>query len=115
VTPRGRLALRVGGWTALLPMLLVTAICLIKYTVWTAAASGGPGLVAQQPLIAHAKRLANLWVSGLATAEITATILLFVLLPARLRLFRLIIPVLAIPLVTGAIAYALISVGHPLH
>lgn len=115
MTPKSRLALRVAGWITLLPLLLLTAICLIKYTVWTAAASGGSVLPGQQPLIDHAKRLANLWVSGLATAEIAATILLFILLPARLRLFRLIIPVLAVPLVTGAIAYALISVGHPLH
>jgi len=105
---------KIAGWIALLPLVLLTAICLVKYAVWTAVAGGSPGLAAQQSLVTHAKRMANLWVSGLATAEITATIILFLLLPARMRLFRLVIPVLAIPLVTGLIAYVLVIVGHPL-
>lgn len=106
---------KIAGWIALLPLLLLSAICLVKYAVWTAVSSGSPGLADQQSLLTHAKRMANLWVSGLATAEITATIVLFLLLPRRLRLLRLIIPVLAVPLVTGLIAYVLVVVGHPLH
>ena len=108
-------ATKIAGWIALLPLVLLTAICLVKYAVWTTIAGGSPGLADQQALLAHAKRMANLWVSGLATAGLTATIILFLLLPARLRLLRLIIPVLAIPLLTGLIAYVLVVVGHPLH
>ncbi|MGA7522715.1 MAG: hypothetical protein WBW84_09535 [Acidobacteriaceae bacterium] len=109
------LAVKIGGWIALLPLVFLTAICLIKYAVWSAVVSGGSGLSSQQALLTHAKRLAHLWVSGLATAEITATILLFALLPARLRLFRLIVPVLAIPIMAGAIAYILVTIGQHAH
>ena len=108
-------ATRIAAWVALMPLLALTAICLVKYAVWTTVAAGSPGLADQQALLTHAKRMANLWVASLATAEITATIMLFLLLPARLRLFRLILPVLAVPLVTGLIAYVLVVVGRPLH
>lgn len=108
-------ATRIAGWIALLPLLFLTAICLVKYAVWTTVAAGSPGLAGQQALLTHAKRMANFWIAGLATAEITATIILFLLLPARLRLLRLVIPVLVVPLVTGVIAYVLVIVGHPLH
>lgn len=112
MSPKGRLALRIAGCIALLPLLLLTAVCLIKYASWSAVVSGYTGLPSQHALVTHATRMANLWVAVLATAEIIATILLFILLPAGLRLLRLIIAVLAIPLVTGAIAYGLIIVGH---
>jgi hypothetical protein len=106
------LAVKIGGWIALLPLVFLTAICLIKYAGWSAVVSGYYGLPSHQTLVSHATHLANLWVSGLATAEITATLLLFALLPTRLRLFRLLIPVLAIPVVAGAIAYILVTVGQ---
>jgi hypothetical protein len=112
VTRNRTIALKVGGWIALLPLLFLTAVCLIKRAVWSAVVSGDAGLPAQQALVAHASHLATLWLVGLVTGEIAATIVLFTLLPARLRLFRLIIPVLAVPLLTGAIAYGLIIVGH---
>lgn len=106
---------KVAAWVALLLLVLLTAICLVKYAVWTTIAAGTPGLAGQQALVTHAKRIADLWVAGLATAEITAIIVLFLLLAARLRLFRLVIPVLAVPLVTGLIAWVLVVIAHPLH
>jgi hypothetical protein len=36
------------------------------------------------------------------------------LLPARWRLLRLLVPVLAVPLVTGVVAWVLLMVGHQL-
>jgi hypothetical protein len=115
VTPQRTTVTRIAGGVALLPLVFLTALCLVKYALWTTVAAGSPGLAGQSALLAHAKRMANLWVSCLATAEITAILILFLLLPARLRLFRLIVPVLAVPLVTGVIAYVLVVVGHPLH
>jgi hypothetical protein len=115
VTRNRRLAVKIGGWIALLPLVFLVAVCLIKYAVWSTVVSGDSGLSSHQALLSHARRIATLWVSGLATAEIAATILLFMLLPVRLRLLRLIIPVLAIPVVAGAIAYALVTVGRHLH
>jgi hypothetical protein len=108
-------AMKVGGWIALLPLLFLTAISLVKYASWSAVLSGYAGLPSQQAFLTHATRLANLWLSGLVTAEITATLLLFLLLPSRLRLLRLIIPVLAIPILTGAIALSLVMIGRNVH
>ncbi|HZZ40929.1 MAG TPA: hypothetical protein VFE06_17460 [Acidobacteriaceae bacterium] len=107
-----RIAIRIGGWIALLPLLFLNAISLIKYASWSAVASEYAG---QQALVTHATRLGNLWLCVLATAEITATIILFLLLPARMRLLRFLVPVLAIPLVTGAIAWALIMLTRGPH
>jgi hypothetical protein len=106
---------RIGSWIALLPLLFLTAVSLVKYATWSAVAGGYSGLPAQPALLIPATRLAHLWLAGLVTAEIATTVLLFVLLPARLRLFRLVLPVLAVPLLTGAIAFALIAVDRHLH
>ncbi len=103
---------KIGGWIALLPLLFLTAVCLIRRAVWSAVVSGDSGLPSQQALATHASHLATLWLVGLVTGEIAATVVLFTLLPARLRLFRLLIPVLAVPLLTGVIAYALVVAGH---
>jgi hypothetical protein len=111
---RNRTLALIGGWIALLVLLCLTAASLIKYAGWSAVVSGDYGLPSQQALIRHASLMAKLWLSGLVIEEIVATIVLFVLLPARLRLFRLFIPVLAVPLITGAIAYTLVVLGHQL-
>lgn len=111
---RNRTLALVGGWIALLVLLCLTAISLIKYASWSAVVSGDYGLATQQALIHHAGVMAKLWLSGLILEEIVATVGFFVLLPARLRLLRLFIPVLAVPLVTGAIAYMLVMLGHPM-
>lgn len=103
---------RILAWIALLPLVLLTAVCLIKYAVWTAVVSGDSS---QHAVVTHASRMANFWLSGLITAELTATILFFLLLPARLRLLRLIIPVLSIPLLSGGLAYGLVILGRHLH
>jgi hypothetical protein len=108
------MAIRVCSWVALLPLLFLTAVSLVKYATWSAVAGGYSGLPDQPALVIHATRLARLWLAGLVTAELAATVLLFVLLPTRLRLFRLVIPVLAVPIATGVIAYVLLVVGHQL-
>ena len=110
---RNRTLALIGGWIALLVLLFLTAVSLIKYAGWSAVVSGNYGLPGQQA--GHASLLAKLWLSGLILEEIAATITLFILLPARLRLFRLVIPVLAVPLVTGVIAYALVILGQRVH
>ncbi|MFZ0631067.1 MAG: hypothetical protein WA399_07560 [Acidobacteriaceae bacterium] len=109
------IAIRIGVWIALLVLLFLTAVSLIKYATWSAIVSGDYGLASQPSLVSHAGRLSKLWLTGLVTEEIVATVILFALLPARLRLLRLFIPVLAVPIVTGAIAWALIILGHGLH
>ena len=108
----GRRALRIGSWIAVAPLLFATAVCLIRYAAWTAVVSGYSSLPNQHAIVSHAQRMANLWLSLLLTAEIIATVLLFLLLPGRLRLLRLVIPVLAVPVVAGAIAYLLVVLGH---
>ena len=112
MTRNGQIAIRVAAWLALLPLLFLTATSLIKYAGWSAVVSGYYGLPDQQALASHATHLAHLWLFGLVAAEIVATILMVILLPARLRLLRLIIPVLAVPLLTGAVAYTLVMLGH---
>lgn len=114
MTRNSRIAAKIGGWIALLPLLFLTSISLIKYATWSAVVSGYYGLPSQQSLASHAARLAHLWLSGLIFAELIATVLLVVLLPARLRLLRFMVPVLAVPLFTGAIAYVLLMSGHQL-
>jgi hypothetical protein len=114
MTLNRRLATKIGGWIALLPLLFLTAVSLIKYATWSVVVSGYTGLPSQQALLSHATHLANLWLCCLATAEIIATIILFMLLPARWRLLRLLVPVLAVPLVTGVVAWVLLMVGHQL-
>lgn len=109
------IATRIGGWIALLPLLCLTAISLMKYAGWRLIVGDDYFLHGRQALLGHANRMVKLWLSGLILEEIVATIVLFVLLPARLRLFRLIIPVLAVPLVTGAIAWALIMLTRGAH
>ncbi len=110
-----RIALRFGGWIALLPLLFLNAISLVKYATWNAVVSGYTGIPSQQALVTQANRMGNLWLCVLATAEITATVIMFLLLPARMRLLRLLVPVLAVPLVTGAIAWALIMLTRGPH
>lgn len=111
---RNRTLATVGGWIALLVLLCLTAVSLIKYVSWRLIAGDDNFLYGQKALVGHANQMAKLWLSGLILEEIVATIVFFVLLPARLRLFRLVIPVLAVPLVTGVIAYVLMMLGHQL-
>lgn len=106
-------AIRIAGWIALLPLLFLTALSLIKHALWSAALSGDFGMAAQPALLTHASHMANLWLALLVTAEIVTVVVLFLLLPARLRvLLRFVVAVLAVPLLTGLVAWALIVVGH---
>jgi hypothetical protein len=93
-------------------LLFLAAVSLMKYVGWRLIVGDDYFLYGPQA-ISHANRMSKLWLSGLILEEIVATVVLFLLLPRRLRLFRLLIPVLAVSLVTGMIAYVLIAVGLP--
>jgi hypothetical protein len=105
----GRIAL-ITGSVLLLLLVVMSAICLVKYAGWSAVVSGYYGLPSHGQLVARASLLATRWLWGMAAGEIGATVVLLALLPSRLGPLRFIAAVMGV--VIGIIAYLLVIIGH---
>ena len=112
---------RIFGWLILLPLLIVTSICLLKYAGWSAVVSAYTGLPKEDGVVRSATHAGTGWFWGLIGMGVLATSLTAIILPlpssedfppGMRETMRVIISLALVIVGTAATAYLLVMIGH---
>jgi len=112
--------MQVCGTVALLPLLVGTAICLMKYAGWSAVVSRQYGLPKAQEVVSTASHLATAWLWGFVVFAMTSFGVALAVLPRRFENFspglrgsiRIMVALIIVAAGTAAIGSLLVTIGH---